>query len=256
MKKIITCILPALILSANAFSQKLSNKQEISLRAPSTIKIDGKATEWDNKLQAYNKATNVSYTLSNDEKYLYLTIQTKYHDIADKILRGGITLNINHTLQKKDAKQVSITYPVLRGGDMSAVANMYARASTSQPDGIVTPYNDLNTVLGSKDKTINVSGIESITDSSIAIYNDLGIKAASLFDDKLTYTCEIAIPLKYLNLPNNGTDAFSYQIKVNEAEQMHRPTTINSSTPAPPPPMAMTALSTTDFWGEYTLAKK
>jgi hypothetical protein len=256
MKTNITCILFLLALSTNAFSQKLPNKQETSVRAPSNIKIDGKSTEWNDQFQAYNKATDIYYTLSNDDKFLYLTIQSKYHDIVDKILRGGITLTVNHTLQKKDDKHISITYPVLRDADMSAVSNMYARASTSQPDEKQSNYNELNTVLGNKDKTINISGIESITDPSISIYNDVDIKAASLFDDKLTYTCEIAIAIKYLNLPNNGMDGFSYQIKVNALDETHRSVAGSGSTAAFPPPVSITIFSTTDFWGVYTLAKK
>jgi hypothetical protein len=255
MKTNIICIL-FLVLSINAFSQKLPNKQEKSLRAPSNIKIDGKATEWNNMFQAYNKATDVYYTLSNDDKFLYLTVQSKYHDIVDKILRGGITLTVNHTLQKKDDKHISINYPVLRDADMSTVSNMYARASTAQPDEKLTSYNELNTVLESKDKIINVSGIESITDPSISIYNDVDIKAASLFDDKLTYTCEIAIAIKYLNLPNDGMDAFSYQIKVNEPAETHKSVGASGSMALAPPPIAVTSFSTTDFWGVYTLAKK
>ena len=58
-----------------AHPQKLPNLQTTSLRAPASIKIDGKTTEWNNRFQAYNKATEVSYTIANDKDKLYLVIQ-------------------------------------------------------------------------------------------------------------------------------------------------------------------------------------
>jgi hypothetical protein len=238
--------------------KKLPNLQEISLYAPVNTKIDGTATEWNNELQAYNKATDLSYTLSNDDEKLYLTVQAKYRDVVDKILRGGITLTINHTVKKKDDKAVSITYPVLRDADMSLISNKFAGKSNEYREnkGVAIKVDDLNELLQSKDKIIDISGIETISDLSISIYNNEGIKAASKFDDHLVYTCEIAIPLKFLALPNNGAGAFSYQIKVNETAAVQRPTHIDSNTPPPPPPVMTSALSTTYFWSEYTLAKK
>ena len=59
-----------------ANAQKLPNVQQASLRAPENVKVDGKPTEWGDKLQAYNKATDVFYTIANDYNNLYLIIQT------------------------------------------------------------------------------------------------------------------------------------------------------------------------------------
>src|SRR6187402_1229772 len=92
----------ALLFTITATAQKLPGKQKISLRAPGNIKIDGKADEWDNKLQAYNNATETSYTISNNGETLFLTIQSTYRDVVYKILTGGITFTINHTTNKTD----------------------------------------------------------------------------------------------------------------------------------------------------------
>ena len=61
------------ILSAAA--QKLPKVQRASLYAPENIKVDGMLNEWDDKLQAYNYATDVYYTISNDDKNLYITLK-------------------------------------------------------------------------------------------------------------------------------------------------------------------------------------
>ncbi|MBC7401019.1 MAG: hypothetical protein H7289_13850, partial [Mucilaginibacter sp.] len=66
-------LLPALFLSVIANAQKLPKVQTASIAAPTNIKIDGKATEWGNKFQAFNRTTEVYYTLSNSATKLYLT---------------------------------------------------------------------------------------------------------------------------------------------------------------------------------------
>ncbi|HCN84591.1 MAG TPA: hypothetical protein DIT07_13365, partial [Sphingobacteriaceae bacterium] len=48
-------------------NKKLPNVQQKSVRAPATIKIDGKRPEWDNQIQAINKAAGILYTISNDD---------------------------------------------------------------------------------------------------------------------------------------------------------------------------------------------
>lgn len=238
--------------SVTVSAQKLPNKQQVSLYAPADIKIDGIATEWNNKFQARNKAIEASYTVSNDNEMLYLAVQTQHKDIVDKIIRGGITFNINHTLDKKDQQQVSVTYPVLDNAGMVSVANMYTRKAYAEANADAGPVTikDLNKVLELKSKMINVKGINTIPNQEISVYNQDGIKAVSRFGDDLTYTYELAIPIKYLQLPNNGADGFSYQIKVNGPPER------TYTGGVPPPPMLISNLGTTDFWGEYTLSKK
>ncbi|MES2427202.1 MAG: hypothetical protein V4560_09520 [Bacteroidota bacterium] len=241
----------------NVNAQKLPGKQKQSLRAPSDIKIDGLATEWSDKFQAYNNAVDVFYTISNDDTNLYLTVKAKYRNIVDKILRGGITFIVNSEVNKKDKNNVSITYPVLEGTDMFVVANKFSSKSNEYEktkNGTIK-VDDLNELFQTKEKLIAVTGVETIIDPSISIYNSDGIKTAALFDNKMSYTYELALPIVYLKLPNNGKDAFSYRIKINEVP-IHRPLVITSSTPPPPPPVTISTLATTDFWGEYTLAKK
>jgi len=237
-----------------ASAQSLPNIQKTSIRSPVNIKIDGKATEWDGRFQAYNKATDIYYTLSNDDENIYFTIQAKYHDISDKILRGGISLIINHTLNKKDGEHIIVAYPVYSASGQSDVTNMLARKENAKRDvnGADVAVDDLNKVLDANSKTIRLSGIKDITDKEISVYNEEGIKAAAQFDKQLWYTYELAIPIKYLALPNNGADAFGYNIKINEPEDVHP----SRADGPPPPPMIMTSIAVTDFWGEYTLAKK
>jgi len=256
-----TALLTLITLAAiTAHAQKLPNVQKESVRAPANIKIDGKATEWDNKFKAQNSATDLFYTISNDDENLYLTMQTKLRDISGKIMRGGISVNINPTLSKKTGGQISFTYPSLDRDGVSRLTNMIGLTDKDNVDATpgaqLVTIDDLNKAFVSKAKVMDISGIKVIKTAEIPIYNENGIQVAARFDENFAYTYELAIPLKYLSLPDNGTNAFSYQIKVNEPKQNRAKFDGNGPPPPPPPPMMRTVAATTDFWGEYTLAKK
>jgi hypothetical protein len=189
-------------------------------------------------------------------------VQAKYQDVEDKIIRGGITFTINHSLNKKDAAPITITYPVLRGGDMSSVAGLFLNKSYPKASGDTSKLiniTDLNQLLDAKSKLINISGIKTITDESISVYNSDGIKAASQFDNHVNYTYELAIPLKYLPFMDRSLAAFSYHIKINEPAAFQNSSNTGGKLP---PPMIVRdnsnapGIVATDFWGEYTLAKK
>ncbi|WP_342644931.1 hypothetical protein [Mucilaginibacter sp. CSA2-8R] len=253
----IKLVLPALMLNTFFVSaQKLPNVQTASIYAPTDIKINGNTNEWNNKFQAYNKAVEIYYTLSNDDKNLYLTAKAKEREIIDKIIRGGISLIISRENDKKSKNTLSVTYPVLEGPAMWEVADKFARQSINYKNKETLNINDLNTAFAKREKLIGVTGVAAIPDSAISVYNSDGIKTAFLFDDKLTYTYELAVPIKYLNLPGNSGGKFSYQIKINPDPGFKKPIVITANMPPPPPPVMEGTLATTDFKGRYTLAKK
>ena len=73
MKKIF--LFPLLFLSIYTCAQKLPKIQDVNQRAPSNMKIDGKPAEWNDQFLAYNTNVEVFYTLSNDDKNLYLALR-------------------------------------------------------------------------------------------------------------------------------------------------------------------------------------
>jgi hypothetical protein len=259
--------------TANA--QKLPTIQQISVRAPADIKIDGKTTEWDNKFQAYNKATDVYYTIANDDDKLYLIIQATEPTIITKIVCGGITFTINHSGQKKDKNGMAVTFPAYdrKNPPVYEILNNKPNATRDtvknrmQADSFLNAHNKQ---LKDKLKLIDVVGIKAIKDSEISINNEEGIKAVSLFDNKIYYTYELAIPLKYIEFTADKSLKFSYNIKLNglipKGSRMidaGRPDLIVFVGPdgvnyngGKATPENMILYSPTDFWGEYTLAKK
>lgn len=234
MKKNLYSLSRILVITVFVFSsislqaQKLANVQNNSFPAPEKVVIDGKATEWNNTFQAYNKGTALSYTLANDEKNLYLVVQSASSANNNKIVRGGITFTVNTTGKKKGG--ATVLYPVvapmsvaslmqrMNGGQRGGTANaggMNPEQMMKRADSIMSASNKAEL---EKFKEIKVKGFPAVTDSLISIYNEHGVKTAAAIDDKGAYTYELAIPLELLGLSTANPKEFNYSITVNGIE--------------------------------------
>jgi hypothetical protein len=269
MKKLIILIVISFFGLAG-YAQKLPNVQQGSLRAPANIKIDGIPTEWDNHFQGYNHATEVFYTLSNDDNNLYLAIQTSDDDIINKIISGRISFTINKSGKKSDVDAITISYPIFNRNDKPGL-NLKNKpeiipgsaVSVKQADSFMYVSNKRMT---DRAKWIKVEGIKTL-DTLISAYNEDGIKAAALFNNKMAYTWEVAVALKVVGLSVNDATKFSYNIKLNPVQMDDMPgvnivrapngaiTSIDIHKDQMTPHSQMSNAAT-DFWGEYTLAKK
>jgi hypothetical protein len=296
-KKIFKTFMAGLLLSSislSAYSQKLNTIQEGSVWAPANIKVDAKLNEWDDTFQAYNKTTEVFYTISNDDKNLYLVLKSTDPLNNNKIVAGGINFTINKTGKKKDKDAYVIVFPLV---DMAAMRNQIIAMGTSGGGGRggdmdSAAVSNLRKQALKMVKDIKLIGFTDIPDSVISIYNEYGLKAAIDYDVKGNLTCEMSIPLKYLHLVTADNSEFNYNIRLNGLD-------INALFPGagamfagggaggaggfgsgggrggggggfgggggagssmsgiPTSMMQMqTMISPTDFWGKYTLAKK
>jgi hypothetical protein len=190
----------------------LKNVQATSVWAPANVRIDGKLNEWEDNFQAYNKSTRLFYTLSNNEKYLYLAITSTDAQNNTKIAAGGITLIINTAGKKKDKDAFILTYPVIsttgrgrgRGG----------RRQRSSGDDTAA-INAAHRQFIESSKEIKVLGFKDVDDTLISIYNEYGIKTAIGYDTLGNYNYELAIPLKLLGISPDNTSEIAYNVKVN-----------------------------------------
>jgi len=119
-----------------------------------------------------------------------------------------------------------------------------------------------NTNFNNKAKNIGLKGFKDL-DSLISVYNEDGIKAAGAFDTKGVFTYEMAIPLKYFGLDANSASKFTYHMLINSVEQKGVNIVTNDSPGGEQKMVKITmgagaqmGQDATDFWGEYTLAKK
>jgi len=234
------------------------------------IKIDGKATEWGDKFQAYNKATDIFYTIANDDYNIYLIIKATDVGIINKIIKGRVTFAINTAGKKTTDDAVAVSYPLFDRKDVPYISMKDKprliegnAASVLAADSF---SNANNRRLAEKSKFIKITGVKGV-DTLISVYNEDGIKAAAAFDNQMAYTCEFAISLKLLGLSANDQRKLAYNITVNPLPfddvpgiNIERNTkgdivSINiDKNQMPPNYRGLTAA--TDFWGEYTLAKK
>ncbi|MEO8887013.1 MAG: hypothetical protein ABI367_13185 [Mucilaginibacter sp.] len=207
-------IIPLILLATfQGNAQKLPNKQELSLRAPADIKIDGKSTEIKNTFAAHNPATGLFYSLTNDDKQLYLILQATEPDDINRIVRGGITFTVKNKLNKS-TRGVSITYPVNKGSlysfRLTAGKGYVLDTSPAAADSTMRANNKK---LDDNFKLIKVTGVPDL--DTLSIYNEEEFKAAGKFDINKVYTVEMSIPLKYLSTEIGQSNQFTYQVRVN-----------------------------------------
>jgi hypothetical protein len=201
----------------NLYAQKTTNVQETAVWAPENIKVDGKLNEWNDNFQSMNKATQLYYTLSNDDKNLYLVIKSANNNSGNKLVGGGLNLTINAAGKKNDKDAAVITFPT---ANASSLANL-VRPTVRQAGDVGRPVEGPDPALVAEvhraameaAKEIKIKGIKEIKDSIISVYNEHGFKAFINYDAKGNLLYELAVPLKYLNLTEGA--AFTYNIKLN-----------------------------------------
>ncbi len=250
----------------SVMAQKLPNIQKESFRAPANVKIDGKADDWGNTFKAYNTNTEVFYTIANNDDNLYLVIQATNADVINKMVRGGITFTIYHGKDKNDANPVAIYFPALSDKDKVAIGQSVTKKPTETNDAtIVQKQTDsliaiTNNLLNTRSKLIKVKGIKAITDTLLSIYNEQNIEEKAFVNSKRACSFELAIPLIYLPVNLVNPKPFAYNITINGANVGGGAIVVSQVT-------GMTVAFrtgdasqllrySTDFWGEYTLAKK
>jgi hypothetical protein len=217
MKKLIIFHVLLLLTGLKIFAQAhLKNVQVTSVWAPANVKIDGKINEWEDNFQAYNKSTKLFYTLSNNEKYLYLAVTSTDAQNNTKIAAGGITLTINTEGKKKDKDAFTLTFPVISnsgGGRGMRGGRSGGRQPTDATDTAAISAAHKQFIASAKE--IKVFGFKQVDDTLVSIYNEYGIKAAIGYDSLGNYNYELAVPLKLLGISPDNTQEIAYNVKVN-----------------------------------------
>ena len=255
----------------NVNAQKLPAKQDGSLRSPPNIKIDGKATEWNNKFQAYNHSTDIFYTISNDDDNLYLTIQSTNLLISKKIIAGGVKLTLNTSGKKNSPDPVAITFPVNNASTYSKISSIL-NVSSKERNILVRDSLQLkiNNELENSEKEIKITGIKTITDTLISVYNMQGVKACAQLDGKGALTYELAIPIKLLGITYDtklmynillsglSSSSNSHDVTLSDGSIMTvmRKDRSSAESAAQIAEEYDILHNSTDFWGDYILAKK
>jgi hypothetical protein len=196
-------------------AQKITSVQQKGVRTPVNLKIDGTTREWNDRFQAYNNATSVFYTIANNDELLYFAIRAKDQDIISKILIGGITITV---VSDGDKNGKAFTFPLIENGELASLRlkmpafSFDSLTNSQKTDSVVKARNEK--VIENLNE-IGISGVKDITDSVISIYNEQGIEGAARFDRQLAFTCEIVVPLRYLNISPATMSKIQCNIKLN-----------------------------------------
>ena len=196
------------IISFQSFSQKLPDIQGKGVLALLNTKVDGKDLEWNDEFKAYNKATEVFYTVTNNKDYVYLVIKAENPDVIKKIILNGITFTLFTSYYKNERNGYSFLFP--KYDTRNQMLFLDVNKNSLKTDSLLNVYNGRVTA---KLKQIEINNLKTEFKETLSIYNEEQIKAASLFDKNLNFVYDLGIPIKYLE----GATSFKYNLKINSA---------------------------------------
>ncbi|HEY4335920.1 MAG TPA: hypothetical protein VGM89_08485, partial [Puia sp.] len=105
--------LSALVLASCGSSRKTTTADPVSdnwQRLPLTI--DGSDKDWIKPLPYVVSPEKIGYSVTNDDQYLYVLLETKSPQTQQKIIQGGMTVWVNTRADKSEAGAVGIGYPL------------------------------------------------------------------------------------------------------------------------------------------------
>nr|WP_199078852.1 hypothetical protein [Pedobacter sp. ASV19] len=190
-----------------AYAQKPDPDVDVNMWMQHPVVVDGNSEEWHEPLNNFNSETKLAFALGNDEQNLYLVIESLDEMTTGRLIRGGLTLNINTAGKKKDGIKLNflgMQQPPPPHGELKD-------STMHHSDGTGEHGHDPGV------RSISVSGFKNIPDGSLAIPNDAGIQVAAAFNQRRDYICELAIPLAQLNLTGKEAKGIAYQIKINSS---------------------------------------
>lgn len=188
------------------FSVKAQDVEE-NIRMVKPFKADGVSNEWNEPLNQYNDATKLAFALANDDKNLYIIIESLDPQTTFSVLRGGITLNINTEGKKKDG--MKLTFPLMERPPMPKEGEEHHEHTPLSPDGATQDPVAMN-------KSIRVSGFKNIADGELPAMNQDGIETGMSIHPNRDLIYELSIPLAQLQVGLDLKKPLVYNIKINE----------------------------------------
>jgi hypothetical protein len=191
-----------------SFSVKAQDVEE-NIRMVKPFKADGLSNEWNEPLNQYNDATKLAFALANDDKNLYIIIESLDPQTTFSVLRGGITLNINTEGKKKDG--MKLTFPLMERPPMSKEGEEHREHAPLPPDKDSEMHDP-----AAMNKSIRVSGFKNIADGELPAINQDGIETGMSIHPNRDLIYELSIPLAQLQVGLDLKKPLVYNIKINE----------------------------------------
>ncbi|HEY4109160.1 hypothetical protein [Puia sp.] len=198
--------IPALIITTLALASCGSSRQATSpdpgtdnwQRLPLTI--DGSDKDWTRPLPYGISSEKLTYSVTNDDQYLYILLETKNPQQQQKIIQGGMTIWVNTKADKSESGSVGIGYPLEARVDRDRQI-----MEEAQPDR----YKNNKPVTLEDKKDYALYGFTRDTAGTFSYGNDdnpQGVKMRMDYSNEGDLIYEAAIPLPTL-YPNHNPSA-------------------------------------------------
>ena len=164
------------------------------------LTIDGSDKDWIRPLPYALSSEKITYSVTNDDQYLYILMETKSPQEQQKIIQGGMTVWVNTKADKSEAGAVGIGYPLDTRGNRDRQL-----MEGAQPDR----YKNNKPITLEDRKAYALYGF---TKDSTGNYdyaddnNPQGVKMRMDFSNEGDLIYEAAIPLQTL-YPNHNPSA-------------------------------------------------
>jgi hypothetical protein len=175
------------------------------------IVIDGKIDEWGLPLRFSNPEYSMQYSVTNDDKNIYVCVYSKDESFQKRILKAGMSICFDPKGEKD--KKISLAFPVKKPDDPAENrnGNPIRNADTKKAEEQLVMQSDYY-------NTIGFLNLENGQFDISYQKNDIQVAIKLNEDSSLVY--EAAIPIKYIlgSDLKSGYDAknFSVGIVVNE----------------------------------------
>ncbi|PWS30057.1 hypothetical protein [Pedobacter paludis] len=204
----------AIVYSFVGLSTLKAQEVEDNMRMTKPFKADGISSEWNEPLNEYNTDTKLAFALANDDKNLYIVIESLDPQTTFSVLRGGITLNINTEGKKKTG--INLVFPLMERPPMPKDGESPKKELTKMPS---EKRGELPHDFTGMNKTIRVSGFKNISDGDLPLENNYGIEAGMTIKPNRDLIYEISIPLAQLQVDPEMKKPLVYNIKINSPEK-------------------------------------
>lgn len=203
MKQIIVLLSIIVFAVSSASGQQ---KEISSIWNPDEKQIDGLASDW--VLPPLFKTEKISFSVSNNENYFYLLIQSPDQTVQQKIMRSGMTVNISSKEGKK--KKVQLMFPL----KSNALDNK--ERLTPDPEGNVKLVDQramMRQKFIERCTEMRIRGIKAVK-GQIPINNEYDILVAINWEGENLLTYELQIPIDELVSEAPLTDLASYELDI------------------------------------------
>jgi hypothetical protein len=110
--------IPATFILTTAILASCGSSRQAATSAPGDnwqrqpLTIDGSDKDWIKPLPYSISSEKLTYSVTNDDQYLYILLETKSPQQQQKIIQGGMTVWVNTKADKSEAGAVGIGYPL------------------------------------------------------------------------------------------------------------------------------------------------